>query len=343
MFKEIIKKVKNFDIKPKPPKSLTELNEKAKVSIKRGRFAEAAELYRKLVLLFPNNYNCLDNYIEYFSFTPPRIALETAKTLLEKHPDEVRLLNIIALSSRDDDESREYHSRIVQLNPNSESSKYFVNILNGRKPKSPPSTYVRGLFDCYAAYFDHHLEYCLGYSTPGTMAELLKKQHNKKIPFNNVLDACCGTGLFGKQLRINFKVKKLTGVDISSCMIEQAKKKHIYNDLKTSEIISFLEQAQPAQYDLISAIDAVSYIGALDNFFELIHKALTNDGLFCFTTEISTQEDYIASRTGRFLHSKKYIKELAKDKFTIMKFKKDSSRAECGKVEDCYYIILMKN
>ena len=341
MLRKLYEKIKNFDIKPQAPKGLDVLDNDARMLARRSKFSEAVAIYRKIVLLAPENSNALDKYIEHAFYDDVSETLKFTEILLEHYPDDIRLLALAGYASRTSYKALQYHSRIVRISPNSISANYFVKVLSDTPPKHPPLPYVKDLFNNYAEHFDHHLEKMLLYSAPEIMAKLLRKQHSRKIPFENALDACCGTGLFGKQLRIHFKVKHLTGIDLAENMIKQTHKKHIYNTLETCEVHEYLQNSKK-HFNIISMIDSVNYIGDIANLVNLVHSNLTTNGLFCFTTEVSSKEKIIVDKTGRFSHSKKYIQELAKDKFTIMKLKKVSGRIERINSQYYYFVIFAK-
>lgn len=101
-----------------------------------------------------------------------------------------------------------------------------------RKPKE----FVAELFDSFADVFDEKLTKTLQYRVPqiigSKVEEILERQGGQKTLFRNVLDAGCGTGLAGRELRnaidenngdghTNERIM-LVGVDASPKMLEIA-------------------------------------------------------------------------------------------------------------------------
>lgn len=89
--------------------------------------------------------------------------------------------------------------------------------------------------------------------------------------FTNALDLGCGTGIAGVTFRE--QVDHLTGVDLSPAMIEQAYAHEVYDVLRESDILRYLERSQDA-FDFIVAIDSLPYFGNLTSILNLINERL---------------------------------------------------------------------
>src|SRR5947209_13086004 len=115
--------------------------------------------------------------------------------------------------------------------------------------------YVRTLFDQYAPRFDRALE-DLNYSAPAMLRDAVRA-HGAR--FGTMLDLGCGTGLAGAAFRP--QVDWLVGVDLSSKMIEEARKKGLYDRLTVGDIAQHLAErrAQNANFHLIIAADVFAY------------------------------------------------------------------------------------
>jgi len=175
-------------------------------------------------------------------------------------------------------------------------------------PARMPTSVVISLFDNYANFFDEDLLKTLEYRAPLNILDAIR-------PFCPaggfiVLDLGCGTGLVGAHIRPI--AKTLSGVDLSSRMLEQAERRAIYDDLACAEITEFLS-ANEQQYDLIVAGDVFIYIGDLSKLFQLVARALAKGGLFCFSIEAEEKAEYALRPTGRYAHSHEYIRRLADD------------------------------
>src|SRR5437764_2274707 len=96
--------------------------------------------------------------------------------------------------------------------------------------------YVRTLFDQYAPRFDRALA-DLNYSAPAMLRDTVT-QHGTR--FGSMLDLGCGTGLAGATFRPH--VDWLVGIDLSPKMIEQARKKDLYDRLTVADIAQYLAE-----------------------------------------------------------------------------------------------------
>jgi predicted TPR repeat methyltransferase len=169
-----------------------------------------------------------------------------------------------------------------------------------------PKSLVVRIFDDYADNFDESLLNKLKYRTPVDILNAVKS-----VCLSNdleILDLGCGTGLVGAQLR-QF-AKTLHGVDLSSRMLRKAEQRSIYDDLTCSGIIEFLS-SDTGIYDLVVAADVFIYFGDLAEVFQLVRRALRVGGIFCFSVEAVENMDFTLLKTGRYAHSRNYLKTLA--------------------------------
>ena len=117
-----------------------------------------------------------------------------------------------------------------------------------------------------------------------------------------VLDLGCGTGLIGRALKND--ENRLTGVDISSAMLEQAGKKGVYDKLVEADIEKYCRRLPPA--DWVVAADVFGYVGRLD---EIIPAVFPRN--FCFSVAAAPQtDDYELTPSGRYRHNPEYVKKL---------------------------------
>lgn len=180
-------------------------------------------------------------------------------------------------------------------------------LMNVFPPNTSPTEGISGLFDRYAATFDNHLVGALEYRVPEMVTDAIRAVWDGK-PMD-VLDLGCGTGLCGPLLRP--MAATLTGVDLSSAMIEKAKERNIYDRLEVADLVEVLRKA-PRGYDLLVAADVLIYIGDLSPTFEAAAMALRPGGLLAFSVESSAGERYeLVQRSRRFAHSKPYLQRLS--------------------------------
>ncbi len=168
--------------------------------------------------------------------------------------------------------------------------------------------YVEVVFDGYAARFDAHL-ISLGYRIPGLIRAALDD-----TPLGAVLDLGCGTGLAGVALS-DLRPSPLVGVDLSSAMLGQARRRGLYSELHHAEIGSFLA-AEPRKFPLILAADVLPYFGELDALCRLTAARLTPGGRFLFSVEelpraSGTLAPWRLGRLGRYQHAAGYVRAAA--------------------------------
>jgi len=200
-----------------------------------------------------------------------------------------------------------------ELWPAGASLTYLLGAVAGDQTidRSPPE-YVVEYFDSFAAGFDAQLVDVLGYDVPEKLCDAVR-------PFialeqaRETLDAGCGTGLCGPFLRPFSRT--LTGVDLSSKMLEQAGRKGVYDTLVCEELTTFLSRSAN-QFDLIVAADLLIYFGDLTALFQVVETALKPEGLFAFSAESWNGKGYRILPSGRFAHAPDYVRQIATGKFT---------------------------
>jgi predicted TPR repeat methyltransferase len=174
-----------------------------------------------------------------------------------------------------------------------------------------PRAFVTSLFDDYASRFDTHLVDALGYSLPKSMREAAGRIIPNDRRFQHALDLGCGTGLIGAHFRD--VVAEIDGVDLSPKMLEQARRKHIYNKLDCDEIVAWLERSatESLSFDIVLAADVFVYVGNLERAFNAIRTILADGGLFVFSVEHLSQGSFELLPTFRYAHSASYVRDLA--------------------------------
>jgi predicted TPR repeat methyltransferase len=162
------------------------------------------------------------------------------------------------------------------------------------------------LFDDYAPRFNAHLVRELSYRGPELIAAVLELDAvAPKRKFRRALDVGCGSGLAGAALRARCEV--LVGVDISPKMIREAARTKLYDELRISDFIAFLDEQLEGEADLVIAADVFVYVGDLAPAFTAIARALTSDGILAFTVETEPGEAFGLGETLRFRHSRAHV------------------------------------
>jgi predicted TPR repeat methyltransferase len=171
----------------------------------------------------------------------------------------------------------------------------------------PPRIYVQNLFDQYADDFEQHLVGQLGYCGHRVLIEQLPDACPSR--FLSVLDLGCGTGLCAPLLRP--KALHLSGIDLSTAMIEKSRGTGLYDDLFASDVHDYLSQAN-THFDLVVAADVFIYVGELDKVFASLGKTMVNGGWLAFTVEPSVDGSNVQLLPSlRYGHSDAYIQALA--------------------------------
>ncbi len=181
--------------------------------------------------------------------------------------------------------------------------------LTGRTvPERAADDYVRLIFDSFAKSFDQRLTN-LRYRAPDLVAQALAGEELKPDKSLDVLDIGCGTGLSGLALRPY--AKRLVGVDLSQGMLTKARQRECYDELTEAELTQFLS-GQNQAYDLIAAVDTLTYFGALESVFTGIAGALRDQGRLIFTVKQAQETDdgFQILISGRYCHGAAYLQRV---------------------------------
>ncbi|HEY6255963.1 MAG TPA: tetratricopeptide repeat protein [Xanthobacteraceae bacterium] len=175
-------------------------------------------------------------------------------------------------------------------------------------PSATPRQIVARTYDQYAVHYDQHHLGPLKYQTPALLFDAVARF----VPAAklDILDLGCGTGLSGA--RFHPLARTLTGIDISSGMLDVARGRRIYDNLVCDDLIAFL-QAQAGTFDLAVAADVFVYIGDLTAVFAGVHGALRAGGLFGFSVEAGPEQEFALRANLRYAHSLAYLRKLSEN------------------------------
>jgi len=200
---------------------------------------------------------------------------------------------------------------LVALDPSNDLYQFYLDIARGITPKTQPVSLITGMFDSYAARFDHDLVVQLKYKLPRDVAQMISQWHpDRKV---DVLDLGCGTGLLGACLgRIN---GALIGVDLSQEMIEKAAAHNVYDRFHRVNILDALEATPSDHYDIITALDVLIYVGNLDAVIPNAYRILLTGGRFVFSCEAGAagEADYALQSTFRYTHQRSHVQHLLQE------------------------------
>lgn len=313
----------------------------------RNDHAKAVECFTKACLLSPGSHelhynlglacNKLQRYEQAVQALEKAITLTTA---------EAEYFNQYGLAlkhlGRKDDATNAFRKALT-LEPKLEGVRFMLAALGSEPvPGKAPEKYVSGLFDGFAGYFDEHLTTALEYRTPqilnDTLRTIITAEQCHEL---NILDLGCGTGLFGPLIRD--AAAKLTGVDLSGKMLDEATKKNIYDTLAKDDLAHYLETHNDC-YDLIVAADVFPYIGDLAEVFTLATQRLNpRSGYFAFSTEAAPpdcEDNYLLTDKRRYAHTRRYLTALAAEcGLTLMHFGKVDLRKDGDRIIAGFIVI----
>lgn len=178
--------------------------------------------------------------------------------------------------------------------------------------------YISQTFDGFSTSFDEVLQR-LEYKAPSWVADAVKEASDTAGRSFNILDAGCGTGLCGPMIKSY--ALRITGVDLSSKMLEKAEQRGCYDELFHAELTAFIVD-HSAIYDLIISADTLVYFGDLSPVAQAAAQALLPEGYFIFTVERSDQplpQGFTIHAHGRFSHTETYLREVLGSAGFIMK------------------------
>jgi len=279
---------------------------------KAGYFEEAREAYMCALGIAPDDaeihynlaivYNKLANQVEAAN------ALEIAIILRPDFGAALGRLGVIYLDLDKIDQAIACFEKLIKLDHNATAAQHMVAALTGRTTDSAPLSYIKDLFDDFSDHFEKRLLVDLEYRTPWELKRIWDKAAGADA-HEHLLDLGCGTGLVGQIFKDAAKLK--TGVDLSPKMIAAAKGKDVYDQLFEDDIVNFLRQCK-SSFDLIVICDALIYLGAMETLFALLAKRLSSKGSILLSTEHYQGQGYKLLPSGRYAHSRAYIRELAK-------------------------------
>jgi predicted TPR repeat methyltransferase len=211
----------------------------------------------------------------------------------------------------DREQALEHMREAGRLDPANPQTQYLLAALgDGPMPERADSQYVASLFDAYASTFDNDLVSRLKYNIPEEINEALARADLLGTGLD-VLDIGCGTGLCGPLFRAY--ARRLVGVDLAPKMIEAARARGVYDELVVGDVIKPMKDGK-SQFSHVVGADVFPYIGDLNEVFDAVSTALTNNGVFAFSVESTETYPFELHSKARYAHSERYLRELA-DKF----------------------------
>ncbi len=220
-------------------------------------------------------------------------------------------LAVLFLRSENAIQALEHFEKALECDPHNPTAQHFCVALKGLStPSTAPLAYVEQLFDQYAPYYNQHLKQKLDYTLPSQLRNAMGRCLTASAKAGRVLDLGCGTGLCGIVFRD--LALELVGIDLSKKMIIEATQLNTYEQLIQGDCQSYLKDPTLLPFDIIIAGDVLVYLGALEELFQSLAKALVPGGFFVFSIETSTtpDKDYTLNPSGRFSHTITYLEKL---------------------------------
>ena len=299
-----------------------------------GKTEEAEAAYRAAIRLAPDHADAYTNLgILLNGVGRTKEASDCfckALTLRPKHRDARRLLALAHSMIGEVDQAVKLLEEWLDDEPGDPIATHMLAASTGRHvPRRASDAFVVRTFDDFAASFEAKLE-SLSYRAPALVADSLAEAGLVPDGRLVVLDAGCGTGLCGPLLRPY--ASRLVGVDLSSGMLEHARRKQIYTDLAHAELTEFLE-ARRQTFDVIVAADTLVYFGDLRPFCRAAAFALRASGLVVFTVEHSAARDDADFRLelhGRYSHRDEYVFRVLEEAGLSAHIQRAELRTEAG-------------
>src|SRR5260370_3865056 len=128
----------------------------------------------------------------------------------------------------------------------------------------------------------------------------------------NLLDLGCGTGLLG--LFLGPMQGYLIGVDSSLKMIEEAAKHGVYDRFHNVDLLGALQNTPANEYDVLTLLDVLIYIGAPQLVIPNAARILKTDGELIFSCETAPEDgpDLVLQPSQRYAHKRSHIEALCK-------------------------------
>jgi predicted TPR repeat methyltransferase len=180
-------------------------------------------------------------------------------------------------------------------------------------PPRASDDYVRSVFDQFAEHFDKDLR-GLGYRIPELIGRAIGQSPEANQQRLIILDAGCGTGLCGVQVRRY--AARLDGVDLSPGMIERAAACQVYDHLVVEELMAFMARHENT-YDAIVAGDTFNYFGDLIPLLTSAKSALRDGGRLVYSLETGEQSaaecGFHLQPHGRYCHDLTYVRQCSRE------------------------------
>lgn len=247
-------------------------------------------------------------FLDRYEPSPEILAIMSNMQILANHPAEALRTTDqgIALYPGNFTFHRNRSTALLELGRGEEAVEAFGRTLRplaGEAGDAPASVVSQ-----YAAMAEGYDDNRLHRSYGRMMAQLIVKTVGATAG-KRVLDAGCGTGLLGA----NLKAGHLVGIDLSPDMLAKARERNIYQDLIEGDLAAVMAR-RTDRFDIVAAAVVLYHIADLAPFFREAARLLVPGGRLFFSVDPAPETmDIGVSGEDEYAHSRAYVRRLAAD------------------------------
>lgn len=206
-------------------------------------------------------------------------------------------------------EARAAYERYLQACPDDAEVEHLLIALRGdAQPQRASDACIERIYGYFASFYERNMCEELDYRAPALLSAALLDASGRRRDLA-VLDAGCGTGLLGNELRSS--ARRLVGIDLSADMIALARSRGIYDALERAELTTWFA-AEPAEaFDVIGICDTLIYFGDLRQVIPAAVRHLAPGGFLGFTVEKGDRDPHGLTDSGRFTHHRNHLVTVA--------------------------------
>jgi predicted TPR repeat methyltransferase len=315
----------------------------------RDAHEDAVTMFRRVLAIDPDHaeaHHNLGNAL--FGLQRPDEALAAFEKAMSSKPYSIasyRGLGSALTMAGHDERAAAIYRKWTELAPDDAEAAHMLASVSGGEnvPSRTSAEAVKILFDRFAGSFDAVLQR-LKYQAPALVADTLTTILGEPKNALTMLDVGCGTGLGGPLLRPY--AARLIGLDLSEGMIEQAKRRAVYDDFVVADFVEYAAEQTDA-YDIVTAIDMVCYVGDMTDTARGFATTLRPGGYVAFTAEREEAEaapnGFRLHPHGRYSHAIEYLKrELADAGLRVVRVREEVLRNELGAPVHGFAIVAQK-
>ncbi|APR97897.1 methyltransferase domain-containing protein [Wolbachia endosymbiont of Folsomia candida] len=213
-----------------------------------------------------------------------------------------------------------YLTKTLKLDNNHQEASYYIKkMINPTPITELPKNLIKQYFDYTGEYFVEHWLIAKQYRGHELVHMIITKIFNDSTSKLTILDLGCGTGICGHFLKIHNTGNHITGIDISSRMLNIArgcfiKGKPVYNELIHMEITEFLKQEKSREYDVIILAEVLHYLHDFQSELELAKRFMSKKGVIvCLIRRKEGEGVDFVNKGDYFRHSESYVQHVAKE------------------------------